>query len=175
MDFFFKFWPRCRFRSDLGTFNHCNLLVFGTYQHNVNCFKLATTRGTNNVLSLIFKKIFFWQGGHWPQFFTTNISKGSIIFSNLLWIILCTCRILTKNNFASFRSCDHLKLTNSHQKWQKKLLKKEAGVGAMRQEAMNPKSCLIFLKFENNPFNMVKHYIYWSANTWDIKTRSEKR
>ena len=44
-----------------------------------------------------------------------------------------------------------------------------AGVGAI-----TPKSCLIFQKFKNNQFCMVKHQ-YWSTNTWDTKTRSEKR
>ena len=36
------------------------------------------------------------------------------------------------------------------------------------------KFCPIFLKFKNNPFCMVKHQ-YWSTNTWEIKTNSEKR
>ena len=44
------------------------------------------------------------------------------------------------------------------------LIKKNYSQTIYGRCVMTPESCLIFLKFKNNTFCMVKHQ-YWSANT----------
>ena len=87
--------------TNLGTLNHCNFLVFGTYQHNVNCFKLATTRGTNNVLSLISKKYFFDRVVIDLSFYLEYLKKV-VLFFLIYCVTLNTCRIVRRRRIITF-------------------------------------------------------------------------
>ena len=73
-----------------------------------------------------------------------------------------------------FGSYDHLKLktfTKNGKNLENLLRNRQPGSVSL---LITQTLCLIFLKFKNNSFWLVKHQ-YWSANTWDMKTRFEKR